>query len=104
MADGPVTTETLPGLRREIDDLDEQIVRLLAARLRVVERVVKVKQRDGLPANIPERVEEVVAAARYRAEAEGVPPDLAELLWRDLVSWIIAYEDRHLAVEGNDRL
>ncbi|MDQ0393043.1 chorismate mutase [Labrys monachus] len=104
MAGGPVTSETLPGLRCEIDDLDAQIVRLLAARLQVVERVVQVKQRDGLPANIPERVEEVVAAARHRAEAEGVPPDLAELLWRDLVSWTIAYEDRHLAIEGNDGL
>jgi isochorismate pyruvate lyase len=100
MSQGPVTTETLADLRREIDDIDEQIVRLLASRLGVVQRVLKVKTRDGLPANIPERVEEVVAAARQRAEAQGVPPDLAELLWRDLVAWTIAYEDEHLA-EGS---
>jgi len=97
MTKAPVTTETLSDLRREIDGLDEQIVRLLAARLGVVHRVLKVKLRDGLPANIPERVEEVVTAARQRAEAEGLPPDLAELLWRDMVDWIIDYEDKHLA-------
>ncbi len=90
------TTETLADLRHEIDGIDEQIVHLLASRLGVVQRVLKVKTRDGLPANIPERVEEVVRAARKRAEAQGVPPDLAELLWRNLVAWTIAYEDQHL--------
>ena len=100
MAEAEGTTETLSDLRREIDALDEELVRLLASRLRVVQRVVKVKARDGLPANIPERVEEVVAAARHRARAEGLPPELAELLWREMVSWIIAYEDRHLAKDG----
>jgi isochorismate pyruvate lyase len=92
-----MTTETLSDLRREIDVLDEQIVRLLASRMQVVKRVVKVKRRDGLPANIPKRVEEVVAAARKRAQAEGLPPELAELLWRDMINWIIGYEDQHLA-------
>ena len=65
--------------------------------MKVVKRVVKVKQRDKLPANIPERVEEVVAAARRLAEAEGMPPDLAETIWRNMVGWIIEYEDRHLS-------
>ena len=99
MAQEPVTTETLSDLRREIDTLDEQLVRLLAARVDVVRRVVKVKQRDKLPANIPERVEHVVAAVRRMAEAEGMPPDLAETIWRNMVGWIIEYEDRHLASE-----
>src|ERR1700748_585663 len=101
MAGDAVTTETLADLRGEIDDLDEQIVRPLPARLRVVQRVVKVKQRDNLPANIPERVEEVVAAARRLAETEGVPPDLADTIWRNMVGWIIEYEDQHLVVGDN---
>lgn len=91
------TTETLADLRREIDAIDEKLVHLLASRLKVVQRVVKVKNRDGLPANIPERVEEVVASARRLAQAEGLPPELAELIWRDMVAWIIDYENRHLA-------
>ena len=93
------TTETLADLRQEIDAIDEKLVHLLASRLKVVQRVVKVKNRDGLPANIPERVEEVVATARKQAEAEGLPPELAELIWRDMVAWIIDYENRHLTTD-----
>ncbi|WP_454813858.1 chorismate mutase [Labrys neptuniae] len=93
------TTETLVDLRREIDAIDEKLVHLLANRLKVVQRVVKVKNRDGLPANIPERVEEVVASACKRAQAEGLPPELAELIWRDMVAWIIDYENHHLAAD-----
>ncbi len=91
------STEKLSDLRKEIDVIDEKLVHLLASRLKVVQRVVKVKSRDGLPANIPERVEEVVASARRMAEAEGLPPDLAELLWRKMVAWVIDYENQHLA-------
>jgi isochorismate pyruvate lyase len=25
-----------------------------------------------------------------------VPPDLAEMLWRNLIGWSIAYEDGHI--------
>ena len=51
MSEGEATTERLSDLRKEIDAIDAELVRLLAARLKVVQRVVKVKTRDGLPAN-----------------------------------------------------
>ncbi|CAM5766863.1 hypothetical protein LMIY3S_01964 [Labrys miyagiensis] len=104
MIEAERTAEKLSDLRKEIDAIDEKLVHLLASRLNVVQRVVKVKVRDGLPANIPERVEEVVATARRLAEAEGLPPELAEVIWRNMVSWIIDYEDRHLAPKGAKRV
>ena len=96
---GGFTKETLPALRREIDAIDARLVALLNERFQVVQRVVAVKKRDRLPANIPERVEEVVMAARRLASEEGLPPDLAEILWRAMVSWTIAHEERELAAE-----
>jgi len=99
---GAVTTETLPELRREIDAVDARLVALLAERFRIVERVVAVKKRDRLPANIPERVEEVVEAARSLAQAEGLPADLAETLWRAMVTWTIEHEERHLREAAQD--
>lgn len=84
-------------LRREIDSVDAAIVALLRQRLDIVERVITVKHREGLPANIPARVEEVVASVRAKAAAANVPPDLAETLWRDLIAWTIAYESRHIS-------
>ena len=91
----PPISDMVP-LRREIDDIDAAIVKLLRQRLDVVERVIEVKRREGLPADIPARVEEVVATVRKRAEEAGLPPDLPETLWRILIAWTIAHEGRHI--------
>jgi isochorismate pyruvate lyase len=93
----PVAPDTLPALRREIDAVDAGLIDLLGKRFDIVQRVIVVKQRDGLPANIPERVEDVVRAARALAGEAGLPQDLVETLWRSMISWTIDYEDSHLA-------
>lgn len=86
----------LSDLRGTIDRIDREIVALLAERVRCLDRVIAVKRRDNLPAAIPERVEQVVAHVRSEAAAAGMPPELAEMLWRRLIDWSIAYEDGHL--------
>ncbi|MGL4263084.1 MAG: chorismate mutase [Afipia sp.] len=88
--------EGLADLRAVIDRIDRDLVALLAERVRCLDQVIAVKARDNLPAAIPERIEGVVANVRREAEAANMPPDLAEELWRKLIDWSIAYEDRHL--------
>jgi len=83
-------------LRQQIDALDRDLVAKFALRSRYIDRAVVLKQAEGLPANIPARVEDVVARVRANAEAEGLDPDLIERLWRDLIDWSIARESRHL--------
>jgi isochorismate pyruvate lyase len=89
-------SQNLSELRAVIDRIDREIVALLAERVRCLDQVVEVKTREKLPAAIPERIEEVVAHVRAQAQAAGMPPDLAETLWRRLIDWSIAYEERHL--------
>jgi isochorismate pyruvate lyase len=86
----------LADLRAEIDRIDEAIVSLLAQRMGVVETVIGVKVRKGLPARIPDRVEEVVAHVRAAAADKGAPPDLAETVWRAIIEWTIAHEEQAL--------
>ncbi len=93
MSSGP---HALSELRATIDRIDRDLVALLAERVRCLDKVVEVKTRENLPAAIPERVEEVVAHVRAQAQAAGMPPELAELLWRRLIDWSISYEERHL--------
>lgn len=93
MPSGP---HALSELRAAIDRIDRDLVTLLAERVRCLDKVVDVKTRENLPAAIPERVEEVVAHVRAQAQAAGMPPELAELLWRRLIDWSISYEERHL--------
>ncbi len=92
----PSGQHALSQLRATIDRIDREIVALLAERVRCLDKVVDVKTRENLPAAIPERIEEVVAHVRAQAQAAGMPPELAELLWRRLIEWSISYEERHL--------
>ncbi|OYX87927.1 MAG: chorismate mutase, partial [Azorhizobium sp. 35-67-5] len=39
---------------------------------------------------------DVVARVTAQAEARGVPPDLAETLWRRLIEWTVDYEEERL--------
>jgi len=88
--------EELEALRIEIDAADEALVKQFAKRFAIVDKVLAVKQANGLPAFIPERVEVVVAQVRKLAEAEGLNADIAEKLWRVLIAETIAYEEKQL--------
>jgi isochorismate pyruvate lyase len=83
-------------IRAEIDQLDRELVTLLARRAGCIDRAVAVKRRERLPARIDSRVEEVVANARTEAAAAGLDPALAEALWRRIVEWSISREERAL--------
>jgi isochorismate pyruvate lyase len=89
----PSEIGTMTDLRVEIDALDRQLVALLAARARLIDRAAELKPGEGLPARITPRVEEVIANARAEAEAHGWDPDLAEAMWRQMVEWSIAREE-----------
>ena len=87
---------TMPELRDQIDALDAEIVALLAERAAYIDRAITLKPALGWPARIPDRVEEVVGKVRGTAEAKGLDPDLAEALWRRLIDWSIAREERQM--------
>jgi isochorismate pyruvate lyase len=84
-------------LRAGIDAIDAELVRQLALRARFIDRAAEIKLGVGLPANIPARVEQVIANVRAHATAEGLDPELAETLWRSLIAWSIAREEKAMA-------
>lgn len=81
-------------VRAGIDALDRELVQLLRRRADYIDRAIAAKQGNGWPARIPERVEQVVANARAEAAARGLDADLVEGLWRQLIDWSIAREER----------
>lgn len=86
----------LSHLRAEIDRIDSELVKLIAERIKIVDQVVTIKKETGLPALIPDRVEEVAQRVREEAERLGAPPELAELVYRRMMDWIIDYEEQQL--------
>ncbi len=98
----PDTITSMAELRGRIDALDAQIVALLAKRAALIDRAIKLKPAEGMPARVTARVEDVVSKVRGTAGAQGLDPDLVEALWRKMIEWSIDREERVLG-KGDDR-
>lgn len=86
--------DEMAGVRAAIDALDEEIVALLAKRQRQIERAASVKPGLGIPARVPERIDEVLARVAEASRREGLSGELAQALWRAIIEWAIAHEER----------
>lgn len=82
---------SLAEVRERIDGIDADLVALLTRRQALVRAAATFKT-DEQSVRAPDRVERVVAAARARAEAAGLAPDVAEAVWRAMISAFIALE------------
>ncbi|MBN2507496.1 MAG: bifunctional chorismate mutase/prephenate dehydrogenase [Verrucomicrobia bacterium] len=79
------TGEALEGLRRQIDEIDERIVELLARRHGVIQRVVALKKSAHLPIYHPAREEYLISQRRHQARQAGLDPDHIEELYRSIM-------------------
>ncbi len=86
--------DEMADVRRVIDGLDDEIVALFAKRQRQIERAARVKPLLGVPALVPERVDEVIARALGAARREGLSMELALKLWSTTIEWSIQYEEK----------
>ena len=76
---------TLEDLRQRVNDLDRQLLALVAERKAVSEEVARVKRATGKPTRDYEREREVIMGVRATAAERGVSPQLAEHLLRLLI-------------------
>jgi isochorismate pyruvate lyase len=83
-------------VRTEIDRIDRTLVDGIAERLGYVERAWQLKLEARQEANVPWRNQQVIDKVRARATETGVPPDLIEALWRQMIGWFIQYEEEKL--------
>lgn len=86
--------DEMADVRRVIDELDDELVALLAKRQRQIERAAKVKPALGIPARVPDRVDEVLARVLGAARREGLSVEVAMNLWTAVIEWSIQYEER----------
>ena len=96
---GPAECKDLGEVRVEIDRIDNALVDRIAERLGYVERAWQLKLQLGQEANVPWRNQQVIDKIRTRASEKGVPPDLCEALWRQMIGWFIQYEEEKLRDE-----
>jgi isochorismate pyruvate lyase len=92
-------------VRAEIDRVDNALVDSIADRFGYVERAWQLKLEASQEANVPWRNQQVFDKVRARAAEKGLPPDLVEALWRQMIGWFIQYEEEKLRrrLEGQPR-
>jgi isochorismate pyruvate lyase len=88
--------QSLSEVRDRIDTLDSALVQLLSDRQSLVEAAAGFKD-DEQQVRAPDRVEQVVALARARAEEAGLNPSVAEAVWRAMIT---AFTELELAKAG----
>jgi isochorismate pyruvate lyase len=89
-------------VREEIDRIDAALVDLIGERFTFVDRAWQLKQSPA-EARVPWRIQQVINGVRARAAEKGLPPELAEALWRQMIGWFIQYEEEKLQQQGEDK-
>ena len=88
-------------VRKEIDRIDSALVDLIGERFTFVDRAWQLKQSPA-EARVPWRIQQVIDGVRTRAAEKGLPPELVEALWRQMIGWFIQYEEEKLRRPGNE--
>lgn len=83
--------QTLDEVREHIDQLDRQIVGLIAQRGRYVSQAARFKK-DSHAVKSPQRVEQVFAKVRALADELGANPHVTEQVYRAMIAAFIQQE------------
>jgi len=98
----PNTCTNMAQLRVQIDQIDRELVALLALRAAHIDRAIELKPGEGLPARIADRVNDVLDKVASEASKQGLDPALARALWSELIDWSITREERVLGSTGKN--
>ena len=89
-------------VRAEIDRIDAALVDLIGERFTFVDHAWQLK-RSPAEARVPWRIQQVIDRVRARAVEQGIPPELAEALWRQMIGWFIQYEEEKLQQQNEGK-
>ncbi len=91
---------SLEDLRKQIDRVDEQIVRLIAERMRTAQEIGQEKRQRGLPVEDLSREQEVLARVREIAEREKISVEGVEAIYRRIINLSKSVEGLRVAFQG----
>ena len=97
----PKDCRRMDEVRAEIDRIDQALVDLIGERFTFVDRAWQLKQSPA-EARVPWRIQQVINRVRVRAKEKGLPPELTEALWRQMIGWFVQYEEEKLSQQGEN--
>jgi chorismate mutase len=84
--------DDLEELRRQIDALDETLLRLLAERMKVARQIGSYKKAHDLSVADPARMEAVLAVQQAKAQAADLPEEYIKQLYEIIYKYTIEVE------------
>lgn len=90
----PEQCSTLEEIRAGMDQIDREIVTLIARRVDYVRNAARFKNSAAAVAD-PDRMAKVLRTRREWAEAAGLDGAAIEALYRDLVAYCVSEEHKH---------
>ena len=94
---------SLDDLRRQLSDIDRQLISLVAERQRIVGAIGRDKLASGRATRDFEREKTVLGNAREQAEQLGVDADLAEQIMTALIQSSLTSQEKDRAANGDDQ-
>ena len=85
--------DELSQYRQEIDNIDKQIIKLLAQRYELTKKVADYKYRNNLPSLQPERWQEVLNDKKTIWKELWLPEDYIQELWDIMHKYSLKYQD-----------
>jgi chorismate mutase/prephenate dehydrogenase len=86
--------------RRRLNEIDRQLIELIAERQSKSREIARVKRETGQATRDYQREREVITAARERASALGINPQIAESLMRLLIRSSLATQEQASVAAG----
>lgn len=83
--------DSIEAVRKEIDQLDQQLVALIARRGECVKAAAGFKK-DSTAVRAPDRVQQVIDKVKGQAKAQGLPEEIIEQVYRAMITAFIDYE------------
>lgn len=97
-----IECNSLEEVREQINRIDSELVALLAERSDYVLQVMKFKRGVG-EANVPNRNEEILERVSRLAEQHGMPPDVAQRVYRAMIEAFVALQQQEWAKRAQAR-
>jgi chorismate mutase-like protein len=79
--------------RKQIDAIDDQILKLLGARFKIVRKVAKIKAQHIIPSFLHDRVVEVRERCAKLGLKYGIDPDFVRILYSTIIYQSCTIED-----------
>lgn len=83
--------KNLDDVRKNIDRIDKEVIKLIAERGNFVKQASKFKKNSD-DVQAPQRVEAVIQKVRNLSKEYGANPDMIETLYREMISGFINME------------